>query len=164
MRMLDRRQREDLEYMREQAKAEKLALNRSMEIMREAGIKRQSQFQRQLNAAAERERQTNQALQDWKQAYHRETQKAWDQKILYDMELESLKEQSRNTQRQIQSQLNTYVARERQQNDALRNLTQQRENARRELQFIRDEKDSLQVQLDEANKPGILRRIWNNFF
>ncbi|KAL9979079.1 hypothetical protein ACROYT_G016681 [Oculina patagonica] len=78
--MLERKQREELESMMEQAKTERQTLNRNIERMREDGIKRQSHFQQQVNAAAKRERQKNQDLQKWQRAYHNERQKALDQK------------------------------------------------------------------------------------
>lgn len=164
MTMLERRQRNELEALSERAKAEKQALNRNMEMMREAGMKREWQYQQQVNAAAKRERHANQALQGMRQAYRDERQKVLDQKAAFDWEKQFLVQQSGNTQRQMQSQLNTLRERERQQNEAFFNLTQQRQNDRRELESMRSETESLQFQLAEANKPGFFRSIWKKLF
>ena len=132
--------------------------------MRESGIQLQWPYQQHVNAAAERERRTNQTYQKMQQAYQDERQKVLDQKSAFDWERQFFTEQSRNTQRQMQLRLNAFSERERemQQNDALRNLTQQRENDRRER--MRSEWESLQSQLGESNKPGFLRRWWNKIF
>lgn len=162
--MVERRQREELEYMREQARFEKQELNRSIQMMREAGVKRQSQFQQQLNAATEREREANQTLLMWQDAYYDEQQRAVKQKREFDRKMKGFAEQSRNAQWQIQSQLDNYRVRERQQNETLLNLNRQRENHIFEMQNLRDKTESLQAELREANKPGFFRRFLGKFF
>lgn len=164
MTMLERRQRKELEALKERAKADKEALNRQIEMTREAGIQRQWQYQQQVDDAIERERCTNRALQGMRKAYHDERQKVLDQRIGFDLEREFFTKQSVDTQWQMQSQLNTFRERERQHNDALINLTRQRQNDRRELESMKSETKSLQIQLDEANKPGLLRRFFKKIF
>lgn len=162
--MLERRQWNELEALKERAKADKEALNNKMEMMREAGIQREWQYQQQVDAAAKRERQTNRTLRKMRQAYDDERQKALNQKTAFELERQCFTQQSRNHQTQLQSQINAFRERERQQNDALCNLTQQRQNDRREMECMINERESLQIQLDKANKPGFIRRIWKKLF
>jgi len=164
MTMLERRQWNELEALKERAKADKEALNRQIEMTREAGIQRQWQYQQQVDDAIKRERRTKRALQGMRKAYDNERQKVLDQRIGFDLEREFFTQQSLDTQRQMQSQLNTFRERERQQNDALFNLTQQRQNDRRQLESMKSETKSLQFQLDEANKPGFFRRMFKKIF
>lgn len=164
MTVLERKQLYELEAFKERAKVDKESLNQKIEMARQAGIQRQWEYQQHIDDAVERERRTNRALQNMKQAYHNERQKVLDQKKGFDRRRKLFTKQSLNTQRQMQSQLNTFRERERQQNDALCKITQQRQNGRRELESMRSEMESLQIQLDEANKRGFVGHIWRKIY
>ncbi len=62
--MLEKRQQDELKLIKEQAKADKEALNKQMQMMREADMKAQARLEKQLNSADEREKEANKALQD----------------------------------------------------------------------------------------------------
>lgn len=162
--MLQKKQEQEIETIREQAKAEKRALNRNMEVMKEANMKIQSQFQAQVDAVAERERQANQALRDLRQQCDNERWKAVEQNQHFQEEMQTLVEKSRHDQAQIKQQFNTRAVTVRQNNDTIRNLQQQLANNRQELSSMRRQRESLQAQLNEANKRGILTRIWRSIF
>jgi len=162
--MLERRQWNELEALKDRAKADKEALNSKMEMMREAGIQRDWKYQQQVNAATERERHTKRALQEMRQAYYDEERKVRDLHTAFEWERQCLTQQSSNQLSQMQSQINTFRERERQQNDALHNLSQQRQNDRRQMECMKNERESLQIELDKAKKPGFFKRIWKSLF
>ena len=145
--------------MRQQAKTERERLEKNMNMMREAGMKRQSQFQRKLDAAADRERQANEDLKDLRRAFIKERENTKAQKLAVDRQNQRLEREAREMQAQLQNQLSAYDERERRNNDTMQNLSRQLENDRRELSSMRNELESVQSKLREANKPGFFRRI-----
>ena len=150
MNMLERRQREEVEAMRWQAQAEKQAMSKNMQMMKEAGMNSRRQYQQQLNAADEREKQANQSLQSMRQWYDYEKQQGLTQKRNFDENMRISAANSRQAQSQIQQQLNSYAAKERQTNHTLRNITQQRDNDRIQMDHLRGQTEDLQSQLYEA--------------
>lgn len=164
MTMLNRRQEQEINTMRDQAFAEKQELQRKMDTMQHAGERIQSQIQAQLNAAKRREAEANQSLWFLQSRYDQERERARDQKNESDRKIQALRQQNQQTHAQLQSQINSYASRERQNNCYIQNLNQKYENERRSLARLRDEKETLQWELDEANKPGFFRRIWKKLF
>ena len=160
MTIVENKQKKEIEAMRQQAKTEKERLQKNMIIMKEAGMKRQSQFQRTLEAAADRERQANEAFEFLRRELDMEKENTKAQKLEVDRQKQRLERDARETQAQLQNQLSAYANREMRNNGAEQNLRRQLENYRSELATMRNEKKSLQDQLREANKPGVLKRIW----
>ncbi|KAJ7380913.1 hypothetical protein OS493_004498 [Desmophyllum pertusum] len=65
MSILERRQSEEVEAKLLQAQAEKEAMSKNMQIMKEAGMNNQRQYQQQLNASVEREKQAKPSLAEY---------------------------------------------------------------------------------------------------
>ena len=78
--MIEDKQQKEIREIRKQTETEKLALNETMSIMKEANSNLQLKFKQQFNAAAERERRSKQEIQKMQQAYYNERQKVLDQK------------------------------------------------------------------------------------
>ena len=158
--IVENKQKKEVEAMRQQAKTEREMLEKNLNMMREAGMKRQSQFQSKLDAAADRERQANEALKDMRRALNKEKENTKAQKQAVDRQNQRLEREAREMQAQLQNQLSAYAERERRNNDTLQNLSRQLENDRMELASTRNEVESVQSKLREANKPGFFRQIW----
>lgn len=162
--MLQEKQQTEIENVREQAKAEKKSLERNLEIMKDANMRVQKQFQAQVNAAAERERQANQALKDLRQQCRSEKRKAQEQKEGLRKEMQTLAEGNEKAQAQLKQQLEAHNSRVKQNSDMIRDLQDQLTNSEKELSSLSRQKESLQAQLKEATKPGFFRWIKKSLF
>lgn len=143
METLETRQQEELKLIKDQAKMDKEALDKQMQMMREADMKTQDRLQKQLDAIVEKERQTNKALQEISQLHEKSRHdaeimqiKAETIRIKTQLQEENLKrmiekqeedrarERSdiRKVQTQLQEQLNANLAREKKKDEYLMKL------------------------------------------
>ena len=162
--IVENKQKKEVEAMRQHAKTERERLEKNMNMMKEAGMTRRSQFQSKLDAAADRERQANEALKELRRALNKEKENNKAQKSAVNRQNQRLEREAREMQAQLQNQLSAYAERERRNNDTLQNLRRQLENDRRELASTRNEVESVQSKLREANKPGFFTRILKAIF
>lgn len=162
--MLEKRQEDELTLIKEQAKTDKEALNKQMQLMKEAGMKAQAQLKNQLEIIVEKEKQVSKALQDMKQLFEKSKNDARADREAANAKFNQMKEDSNKVQTQLKEKLSAIALREAQTNERLDNMMRIWEEDRREAAAMREEIKSLNEQLVEANKPGFIRRIWRKIF
>lgn len=162
--MLDRRQKEELDVIKEQAKADKEAWNQQMQMMKEADMKTQTQLQKQLEAADERAKQANKAILYAKQELEKSRKEAKDDRVAADQKMEALQTQFAKAAERFQHQLTLSAEREEQSNKFINDMMRMREEDREEYAFLRNHITTLNTQLADANKPGFIRRMWRKIF
>ena len=164
MDMLDRRQKEELDVIKEQAKADKEAWNQQMQMMKEADMKTQSQLQKQLEAADERAKQANKAILVVKQELEKSRKEAKDDRVAADQKMEAFQTQFDKAAEGFHHQLTLLAEREKQSNKVINDMMRMREEDRKEYAFFRNHITTLNKQLEDANKPGFIRRMWRKIF
>ena len=164
MDMLDRRQKEELDVINEQAKADKEAWNQQMQMMKEADMKTQTQLQKQLEAADERAKQAIKALLDMKQELEKSRKEAQDDRVSADQRMKDFQTQFAKTAEGLQHQLTLSAEREKQTKELISDMMRMREEDRKESALLRNRITKLSDELVEANKPGFIGRIWRWLF
>lgn len=163
--MLEKKHENEMQEMRKQAKVEKEQIQKNLDMAKMAGIKKQSQIQRQLDEAARRERDAERALVDIRRELRKEKQNAQAQNRAFDEKKLFFEQELRNAHAQFRDQFDDFAAKERQtRNDVILNYKRQHEKDKSEIMIMRNEMQSLESQLAEANKPGILKSIWKFFW
>ena len=162
--MLDRRQNEELEVIREQAKADKEAWDQQMQIMKEADMKTLTQLQKQLEAADERAKQANKVVLDVKQELEKSRKEDRDDKVAADQRMKDFQTQIAKAAEGFQHQLTLSGERANQSNKVINDMMRMREEDKKEVAFLRDHIKKLTEELVEATKPGFIRSIWRKIF
>lgn len=163
--MLEKKHENEMQEMRKQAKVEKEQIQKNLDMAKMAGIKKQSQIQRQLDEAARRERDAEWALVDIRRELRKEKQNARAQNRAFDEKKLFFEQELRNAHAQFRDRFDDFAAKERQtRNDVILNYKRQHEKDKSEIMIMRNEMQSLESQLAEANKPGILKSIWKFFW
>ena len=159
--MLDRRQKEELEVIREQAKADKEAWNQQMQMMKEADMKTLTQLQKQLEAADERAKQANKAVLDVKRDLEKSRKEAKDDRVAADQRMKDFQTQFAKTAEGFQHQLALSDERS---NKIINDMMRMREEDKKEVAFLRNHITKVTDELVEATRPGFIRRIWRKIF
>jgi len=160
MEMLEKRQEEELRLIKDQAKWSTEALEKQIQLMKEADLKAQGQLQEQLDAARANEKLAYKNMQDMKKLFEKSKSDAKDANL----KLEQMKKDSVKAQGELTSQLRAMAVRDTQTNERLNDMKELWEEERREAAALRDDIRSLTAELVEANKPGFIRRIWRKIF
>lgn len=163
--MVEKKHENEMQEMRKQAKTEKEQIQKKLDMAKMAGIKKQSQIQRQHDEAARRERDAELALDDIRRELLKEKQNAQAQNRAFDEQKLFFEQELRNAHAQFCDRFDDFAAKEKQtRNDVILHYKRQYEKDRSEIMIMRNEVQSLESQLAEANKPGIFKKIWNFFW
>lgn len=163
--MVEKKHENEMQEMRKQAKTEKEQIQKKLDMAKMAGIKKQSQIQRQHDEAARRERDAELALDDIRRELLKEKQNAQAQNRVFDEQKLFFEQELRNAHAQFRDRFDDFAAKEKQTtNDVILHYKRQYEKDRSEIMIMRNEVQSLESQLAEANKPGIFKKIWNFFW
>ena len=164
MEMLENRQQDELQLIKEQAKVDKEALDKQMQIMREADMKAQAQHKKQLEIVVEKEKQANKALQEIKQLFERSRNDAKAEREAANVKFMQMQAEGTKAQTQLQGQLSAISLRETQTNKRLNDMMRVSEAERQEAASMREDIRSLNEKLVKANEPGFIRRAWRKLF
>lgn len=164
MDVLVERQKVELERINAQAKKNKEDLENQMKLMKDADMKAQRQLQKQLDAARENEKQAHKTLQDMKHLLEKSKNDAQADRAAANLQIEQMKKDNRKVLTELESKLSAAALRETETNKRLNDLTEILKEEREEAAAMRNDIRVLQGKVDEANKPGFIRRIWRKIF
>lgn len=164
MTFFEEKQQKQVEELRREAQIKKERMERNMQVMKEEDIKTRSQFQWRLDAASNRERKVKTSLQYLRREFQEEQERAKEQKLAFYRQKKKIEREALESQRQLQNQLSEYAEREERTKDAYQNLMRQREVDGTQLVSMRNDIESLEQRLAEANNPSFLgwlkKKIW----
>lgn len=164
MDVLVERQKVELERINEQAKKNKEDLEKQMKLMKDADMKAQEKLQKQLDAARENEKQAHKTMQDLKHLLEQSKYDAQAEREASNLKFEQMEKDSMEIQAELISKLSAMELRETENNKRLNDLTEIWKEEREEAAAMRNDIRVLQGKLDEANKPGFIRRMWRKIF
>jgi len=164
MDMLEKRQEEELKLINEQAKKNIEDLEKQMKLMKEADMKAQGKLEKQLAPAREKEKEAYKNLQDLKQLFEKSKDDAQAERAAANLKFEQTKEDSMKAQAELKSQLSAIALRETETNKRLNDIMEIWKEERKEAAAMKKDIKSLRDKLDDANKPGFIRRVWRKIF
>lgn len=164
MEMMKKRQQDEINLMKEQAKVDKEALVQKMQIMEEAGMEAKARLEKELENVSAKEIQATKALEDTKELFEKAKIDAMTDREAANAKFNGMMEESAKVQNRLLEQLDAMALRDGETNKRVQDLMRLLEEDRKDAADMRKEIKSLKDKLAETEKPGFFKRIWRYLF
>lgn len=164
MEMIKKRQQDEINLIKEQAKVDREALVQQMQIMKEADMEAQARLEKELENVSAKEIQATKALEDTKELFEKAKIDAMTGREAADAIFKGMMEESGKAQNRLLEQLHAMTLRDDETNKRVQDLMRLLEEDRKDAADMRKVIESLRGELADIKKPGFFKRIWRYLF
>lgn len=162
--MLEKRQQNELKLIKEQSKADIDALQKQIQIVNEAGMKVQEQLQTQLDGAVGREKEANEAIRAMKLLSDQNVAQFKADLEAMSGEIREMGKANTKTYEELLQQMTLAGKAEGQTIQVLNDTIQLLQEHRQDAALMRDQIQSLNTDLINAQKPGFISWVIRKMF